>query len=63
MKNKDVGKHIGSMFHEYRLKNNLTQLIKESLIFAKNNSPIGAMLQPEVAEFLDKKKIEKLWEN
>ena len=41
-----------------RLKNNLTQLIKESLIFAKNNSPIGAMLQPEVAEFLDKKKIE-----
>lgn len=25
MKNKDVGKHIGSMFHEYRLKNNLTQ--------------------------------------
>lgn len=25
MKNKDIGIHIGNMFHEYRLKNNLTQ--------------------------------------
>ena len=41
-----------------KLKNNLTHLIKEILIFAKNNSPIGAMLQPEIAEILEKKKIE-----
>ena len=25
MKNKDIGKHIGSTLHEYRLKNHLTQ--------------------------------------
>ena len=25
MKNKDIGKHIGTMFHTYRLKNHLTQ--------------------------------------
>ena len=36
----------------------MIHIIKESLIFAKNNSPIGAMLQPEVCEMLEKKKIE-----
>lgn len=25
MKNKEAGKHIGTVFHNYRLKNNLTQ--------------------------------------
>jgi hypothetical protein len=55
-KNKEIKDEFDA--RKLRLKNNLTQLIKESLIFAKNNSPIGAMLQPEVAEFLDKKKIE-----
>ena len=25
MKNKDIGKHIGNVFHEFRLKNHLTQ--------------------------------------
>ena len=55
-KNNEIKKEFDA--RKIRLKNKLTQIIKESLIFAKNNSPIGAMLQPEVCEMLEKKKIE-----
>ena len=41
-----------------KLKNKLIQIIRESLIFAKNNSPVGAMLQTNVHEFLEKIKTE-----
>ena len=55
-KNNEIKKEFDA--RKITLKNKLTQIIKESLIFAKNNSPIGAMLQPEVCEMLEKKKIE-----
>ena len=40
-------------FRKIKLKNKLIQIIRESLIFARNNSPVGAMLQSTVAEFFD----------
>ena len=55
-KNKEIKQEFDA--RKLRLKNKLTQIIKESLIFAKNNSPIGAMLQPEICELLEKKKID-----
>ena len=55
-KNNEIKNEFDS--RKIRLKNKLTQLIKESLIFAKHNSPVGAMLQPEVADFYEKKRLE-----
>jgi hypothetical protein len=53
-------KEIKTEFNErkMKLKNKLIQIIRESLIFAKNNSPVGAMLQSNVHEFLEKIKTE-----
>ena len=45
-------------FRKIKLKNKLIQIIRESLIFARNNSPVGAMLQSTVAEFFDQIKAE-----
>ena len=44
--------------HKMKLKNKLIQIIRETLIFAKNNSPVGAMLHSNVHEFLEKYKTE-----
>ena len=55
-KNKEIKNDFNA--RKIRLKNKLIQIIKESLIFAKNNSPVGAMLQPEVHNFLEKIKTE-----
>ena len=44
--------------HKMKLKNKLIQIIRETLIFAKNNSPVGAMLHSNVHEFLEKFKTE-----
>ena len=41
-----------------KIKNKLIQIIRESLIFAKNNSPVGAMLQSNVQNFLERIKTE-----
>ena len=41
-----------------KIKNKLIQIIRESLIFAKNNSPVGAMLQSNVQNFLERIKKE-----
>ena len=41
-----------------KIKNKLIQIIRESLIFAKNNSPVGAMLQSNVQDFLERIKTE-----
>ena len=55
-KNKEIKDEFNA--RKTQLKNKLIQIIKESLIFAKNNSPVGAMLQPDVHNFLEKYKTE-----
>lgn len=40
------------------LKDQLTSIIKDSLLFAKKNSPVAAMLPPEVNEFFENLKNE-----
>ena len=40
------------------LKDQLTSIIKDSLLFAKKNSPVAAMLPPDVNEFFEKMKTE-----
>ena len=55
-KNKEIKNEFDTK--KLKLKNKLTQLIRESLIFARNNSPVGAMLQSEVGEFYEKSKKE-----
>lgn len=40
------------------LKDQLTSIIKDSLLFAKKNSPVAAMLPPDVHEFFEKMKTE-----
>ena len=41
------------------LKDQLTSIIKDSLLFAKKNSPVAAMLPPGMMEFFEKMKDEK----
>ena len=55
-----TNKQIKTEFNEYKmnLKNKLIQIIRETLIFAKNNSPVGAMLHSNVHDFLEKFKTE-----
>ena len=55
-KNKEIKEEFNA--RKIQLKNKLIQIIKEALIFAKNNSPVGAMLQPDVHNFLEKYKTE-----
>ena len=55
-KNNEIKNEFNSRLRN--LKNLIIQTIRESLIFAKNNSPVGAMLTPEVAKFLEQKKLE-----
>ena len=40
------------------LQDQLTSIIKDSLLFAKKNSPVAAMLPPEMMEFFEKMKDE-----
>ena len=58
--NKNKNNEIKVQFENRKksLKDQLTTIIKDSLLFAKKNSPVAAMLPPGVNEFFEKMKNE-----